>query len=243
LAYASSAVLLSVFLVPLALYLLRQNRRRLLDCADDGMKQVTTNWANRSWTRSEVLHDTRFYLLIPGYLAPSIITTALFLHHLTLADAKGWSHGWITGNYIVYATSVVVTALASGPLIDHFRAMKLMPISLLPLMVALLLVAIFDHYQIVLPYMIMLGISAGVVHTAATAMWAELYGLKYLGAIKSLGVALMVFGSALGPITLGGLMDSGKSIEIVCVWFAMYSFIGMIFMYLAFWNSITSRIP
>ena len=234
--YASSAIFLGIVLVPLSLYLLSKARGRLLYHDVYNKKDRITNRSIRSWTRSEVLRDARFYLLVPGYLAPSIVTTALFLHHLTLADAKDWSYIWVTGNYIVYAISVVVTALVSGPLIDYFRAVRLMPLSLIPLIFALLLIALFDNHQIVVPYMMMLGVSAGLVHTAASAMWPELYGLKHLGAIKSLGVILMVFGSALGPVTLGALIDIGSSIETICVLFAIYSFLGGILMYIAFRN-------
>ena len=239
--YVSSAILLGVFLVPLSIYLLQQSRVRSIKYAYSHNKCGNTDRTVRSWTRAEVLRNTRFYLLVPGYLAPSIVTTALFLHHLTLADAKGWSHSWITGNYIVYAASVVVSALFSGPLIDKFRAVRLMPISLIPLIFALLLVALSNHYQIVLPYMMLLGVCAGLVHTTAAAMWPELYGLKHLGAIKSIGVTLMVFGSALGPVTLGGLMDIGSSIETVCVLFSIYAVVSGILMYIAFWNLTTSR--
>ena len=39
--------------------------------------------------RRQMLTDPRFYLLLPAFTAPSIIMTALFFHHLTLAEGKG----------------------------------------------------------------------------------------------------------------------------------------------------------
>ena len=235
--YASGAILLSLFLIPMALYLLRQDTRKRIQHFNGNNRNRKASLAIRSWTRPEVLRDTRFYLLIPGYLAPSIITTALFLHHLTLAEEKGWSHTWITGNYIVYSASAVFTALVAGPLIDRYRAVRILPLSLVPLILALSFVVIFDSQRIVPPYMLMLGMSAGLVHTAAAAMWPELYGVRHLGAIKSLGVTLMVFGSALGPAALGGMMDVGVSIEMVCVVFIVYSIFSGILMYTAFRRS------
>jgi len=38
-----------------------------------------------------VLRDRRFWLLVPGICAPSLIITALFFHHLNIAADKGWS--------------------------------------------------------------------------------------------------------------------------------------------------------
>ena len=79
----------------------------------------------------------------------------------------------------------------------------------------------------------MLGMTAGLVHTAGVAVWPELYGLQHLGAIKSLGATLMVVGSALGPVTLGGLMDIGLPIETVFLVFIVYSLIAGVLMYSA----------
>ena len=42
-------------------------------------------------------------------------------------------------------------------------------------------------------------------------MWAELYGPRHLGAIKSLTNAIMVFASALGPALVGSLLQWGMA--------------------------------
>ena len=180
-----------------------------------------------------MLRDPRFYLLMPGVLAPSIVLTALFFHHLNLADAKGWSHAWITGSYGVYALAVVVTSLLAGYAIDRYGAARLVPGMLLPLVVALVLVAELGHPWIAWPYLFLIGVSTGIAHTAVSAMWAEIYGVAHLGAIRSFATAVGVYGSALGPVILGGLMDTGVSIESGCLLFAAYATIATLLMALA----------
>ena len=143
--------------------------------------------------------------------------TALFFHHLNLADAKGWSHAWITGNYVLYAIATVCTALVVGPLVDRLGALKVLPALLAPIALALAVVALGDAAWVVVPYLALLGLSSGVTQTLLTAMWAELYGVMHLGAIKSLVAALRVFSSALGPVSAGALMDAGVSLEAVCL--------------------------
>ena len=167
-----------------------------------------------------MLRDTRFWLLTPAVLSPSLIVTALFFHHLNLADAKGWSHAWITGNYVLYAIATVCTALVVGPLVDRLGALKVLPALLAPIALALAVVALGDAAWIVVPYLALLGLSSGVTQTLLTAMWAELYGVMHLGAIKSLVAAMRVFSSALGPVSAGALMDAGVSLEAVCVGYA-----------------------
>jgi len=61
------------------------------------------------------------------------------------------------------------------------------------------------------PYMLLMGISSGMYFTGLSALWAELYGPKHLGAIKSLTNAIMVFASALGPALVGSLLQWGMA--------------------------------
>ena len=73
----------------------------------------------------------------------------------------------------------------------------------------LLLLALLDSPWAAWPYLLLCGVTSGITYTAVSAMWAELYGLAHLGAIRSLAFAMNVFGSALGPVLLGALLDAG----------------------------------
>jgi MFS family permease len=232
--YAGIVLLLILTLVPSAFALLKGHGRRHREhLAHLANASATTTSVVRSWTRAEVLRDTRFYLLLPGILAPSIIVTAMFFHHLNLADSKGWSHTWMTGSYAIYAAATVFTSLASGSIIDRIGAVRLVPFMLAPLALAMLVVVGFASPWAVWPYLVLLGLNAGIAHTAVATLWAELYGVAHLGAIKSLAAALSVFGSALGPVILGGLMDLGVSMGQGCLIFATYTALGAVLMVLA----------
>lgn len=228
-AYAGAVLLIALILLPTALWLLKGHGRRhrihlnaLTRPADVSSPPL------RSWSLSEVLRDPRFYLLLPGLLAPAMILTAMFFHHLTLAEAKGWANAWITGNYIVFAAATMLTSLATGPVIDRLGAVRLVPLMLVPLFMAMMMVALFDNAWTVVPYLALAGVHMGLAHISVAALWTELYGLMHLGAVKSLAAALGVFGSALGPVTMGGLMDAGMSIETVCLVFAAYTILGSV---------------
>ena len=232
--YCLAAALLACILLPVSLWLLKGFHQRYHESLNQATDLILDSpRCVRSWSRSEVLNDARFYMLLPGFVAPSIISTAMFFHHLTLADSKDWSYAWITGNYVVYGASVVFTVLITGPLIDRFRTVRLLPYMLIPLVLALLIVSLFSSSWVVALYMLLFGCSAGMAHALTTAMWPELYGVKHLGSIKSLAFAITVFGSALGPVILGGLMDLGVSIESVCLLFAGYSIVGGALIYVA----------
>ena len=229
--YGATALALALVLVPAALWLLRghvhRHRAHLVQLAAPRTSEIVHT---RSWTRAEMLRDLRFYLLMPGILVPSLVLTAMFFHHLNLADAKAWSHAWMTGSYVIYALAIVVTSLMAGPAIDRYGAARLVPYMLIPLIAALLIVAEFHDPWIAWPYLFLIGVSTAIAHTAVSAMWAEIYGVTHLGAIRSLTTAISVLASALGPVSLGVLMDLGVSIETGCLLFALYATIGTLLM-------------
>ena len=67
----------------------------------------------------------------------------------------------------------------------------------------------------------MIGISNGLANVLGSSTWAEIYGVRYIGSIKALTTALMVFSTAFGTALFGILIDIGFSIERI----ALISFI------------------
>ena len=222
--YGASAVLIALTGIPTVIWLLKGH-----DTVDSRHIRVTRDAnqtsppAVRSWTRGEVIRDYLFYLLMPGLLAFSMIGTALFFHHLTLADEKGWSHTWITGNYSVFAATTVVTLILAGTLVDRLSAIRIMPYLLIPLVLAMMTIGFVQSAWGVIPYMLLLGIQSGFYFPVISALWAELYGVGHIGAIKSLSASAMVLSSAIGPVLMGWLADLGVALSTVCLYFAAYT--------------------
>lgn len=231
-----------VFLVflPLALWLLKghgeRHKRHVLDMAQsEKVKRAG------SWTRMEMLRDVRFWMLIPGLFAPSVIMTALFINHRFVAEEKGWSAVWITGNYVVYAAATIATSLVVGHLLDRMAAHRMVPLMLPPLAFGLAALAWGTDPLWVWPYFILVGISTGIGHTAVSAMWPELYGTRHLGAIKSIAASAGVFASALGPVIMGVMMDSGLSTDDVCWVFGAYVIVSIATTYAAVSPKLMAR--
>jgi MFS family permease len=233
-AYGGVALYLGLIATPIFMMMLTRIGKRWPDEQERStLSAVKHKHHQRSWSRAEVLRDPRMYLLLPGLLAIPIISTAMFFHHLTLADVKGWSYTWITGSYSLYALSTVITGLLTGQLIDRIGAVRVVPFMLIPLVLAMVVVSVFDNPFTVWVYMILMGFNVGIAHTAVSAMWAELYGVHHLGAIRSFATAISVFGTALGPVTTGILVDLGVGIEQVILLFAVYAFMGTCLLFMA----------
>jgi predicted MFS family arabinose efflux permease len=161
--------------------------------------------------------------MLPGLVAPGFIGTALFFHHLNIADAKGWEASWITANYVIYAVAIVFSMLASGALVDRFSASSVVQFMLIPLVAALIIIGFADHRLWFIAYMIMIGINFSMVANSTSAIWPELYGVGHLGAIKSMHSALAVVSSAFGPMIFGILIDHELSIRNICLLAATYA--------------------
>jgi len=195
--------------IGLALWLLKGQGERHLLHLGALQQRAASGVGPADYTRRAMLSEARFYLLLPAMISPSMIGTALFFFPAEIAAAKNWSSLWLTGNYWLYSLVSVATTIYSGLLIDRFGARRVVPLFLLPLALALVVINLSDHRYLVWPYMLSMGVSSGLYFTGLSALWAELYGPKHLGAIKSLTNAIMVFASALGPALVGSLLQWG----------------------------------
>ena len=213
--YAGVSIMVLLSLA-LALWLLKGHSHRhaihnqKIDAEETGQTGVF------SFTRRQMLSEARFYLMLPAMIAPSLIMTALFFFPAEIARAKDWSYLWVTGNYWVYSLTAVIVTVSSGVLIDKFTARRVVPMFLVPLALSLLILSLSNHAFIVWPFMLLMGACSGLYFTGLSALWAELYGPKYLGAIKSLTNAVMVFSSALGPALVGTLLSWQIQFDLIC---------------------------
>lgn len=165
--------------------------------------------APRSWTRAEMLRDARFYFVIPAGLASPILLTGFFLYQLPLAESKGWSMEWMATCFIGFAAAKTALSLGVGPVIDRFSARSVYPFMLIPMLLGFLVLLWGSHPVTAMIYMMLLGATEGISGNTKTAMFAEIYGVTHLGAIRATLVTLMVFSTASAPVLFGNLLDAG----------------------------------
>jgi len=224
-AWAAVAVALALFLIPLALWLLKGHGARhrfFLTQTATVQTDAPTASVRRQWTRAEVLRDPRFYLLCIAITAPSFISTGFFFHQAPLAAAKGWSLAWMASAFVAYTIGAIGANLAFGPLIDRFGARKLLPYYLYPLMLACLSIAVSSHHMAAMTLMFFMGLTSGSGQTLIGAAWPEFYGVMHLGAIRAMVMSMSVGASALSPLVVGWLIDRGVAMETIAIGFMIY---------------------
>lgn len=179
------------------------------------------------------LRDPLFYLLLPANLAMPFILTALFLYQLQLAEWRGWSVETMAAAFIGFAVVRMLVSLVVGPLIDRWSALAILPALLIPACFGMGVLLLDDAPWIAWAYLILVGASQGMAGPMMTAVWAEVYGVKSLGATKGMVATFGVTATALGPLLLGLALGMGVgfpaiiiSCLVICVACTLAAFIG-----------------
>ena len=177
----------------------------------------------KSWTRKEVLTDLKFYTMLPALLAPSFIITGIVINQSFIIESKDWGEYAIAKAFMFYSVLTVATLFLSGLLVDKFTSRKLLPILNIPLLLSLITLILLNHSYSAFIFMGLLGVTNGLTNVLLSSLWAEIYGVNYLGSIKALTGSFMVFSTALATAVFGSLIDLGYSIEDIAILCSVYT--------------------
>ena len=182
----------------------------------------------KQWKRTEVLKDYKFYIVCLNMLAMPWIVTGVFVYQSFITESKEWGTFVIAQSFMVYSVLSVVTLLISGFLIDKFTSRKLLIFMNLPVMLSVIVLFFFNSTISAYVFLGLIGISNGFANVLGSSTWAEIYGVKYIGSIKALTTALMVFSTAFGTALFGLLIDKGFTIEDIALVSFVYMFASLI---------------
>ena len=186
----------------------------------------------KQWKRNEVLKDYRFYVICLSMLAMPWIATGTFVYQSFIVSSKDWGPYVIAQSFMVYSILSVITLFLSGFLIDKFTSRKLLIYMNIPLLFSTLVLYYFDSPISSFVFLGLIGISNGLANVLGSATWAEIYGVKYIGSIKALTTALMVFSTAFGTALFGILIDNSFSIEQIALVSGSYIIIAILLLFL-----------
>ena len=203
--------LIVLICLPLASYILVKDVK--LDTREGSQKKILKEENIKNWKRIEVLGDYRFYIVSLNMLAMPWIATGVFVYQSFVTNSKGWGEYTIAQSFMSYSIFSVITLVVAGYLIDKFTSRKLLIYMNIPLFLGTLVIIYFDAPQTAFLFLGLVGISNGLANLLGSSTWAEIYGVKYIGSIKALTTALMVFATAFGTALFGFLIDAGFSIE------------------------------
>ena len=220
------AALITLFSIPILIWLLRQERSpQSIDAEDQswGMNKL-------HWTRKKTISHPLFWFMMPAVIGQSAFNTAFFFQQVHFSEIKGWEHLSLVSMFPIYTGVAICMMILSGILLDKFGTAKLIPYFQLPMIIAFILFAFGETLYSALLGFIFLGITSGANTTLPNAFWAEFFGTKHLGSIKAAAAAAMVLGSAIGPALTGILLDFDISLNLQYVGISTFFIISSLLM-------------
>jgi len=193
------------------------------EASDEDKKDVEI----KQWKRREVIKDYRFYIISSNMLAMPWIFTGFAVFQSFVQTSKGWGPYVIAQSFMSYSIFSVLTLFLSGFLIDKFTSRKLLIYMNIPLLLSVVVLFFFDTPIVAFIFLGLVGISNGFANILGSSTWAELYGVKYLGSIKALTTALMVFATAFGTALFGFLIDKGFTVGDIAIVSGSYIFVSL----------------
>ena len=217
-----------LIVLPISSYLLIKNLNlNSRETENEDIKEIEI----KQWKRVEVIKDYRFYIISLNMLAMPWIFTGFAVFQSFIQTSKGWGPYVIAQSFMSYSILSVLTLFLSGFLIDKFTSRKLLIYMNIPLLLAVIVLILFDTSITAFIFLGLVGISNGFANILGSSTWAELYGVKYLGSIKALTTALMVFATAFGTALFGFLIDIGFTVGNIAAVSGAYIFLSLILLF------------
>ena len=214
------AAALVLVTIPIIQRLLRAERTpQSLAASDESL-----GMSGKHWTRRNVLRHPLFYILLPLFVGPPAWGTALFFQQVHLTEVKGWGLPAFVALLPIYTVATIGFTFLAGWAVDRFGVKWVVPFQTVPFGIAFLVLGYADTIFMAGVGLVIFGLGQALHGTGTTAFWAVFYGTRHLGAIKAVGAALMVFGSAIGPGITGALIDQGIDFPAQMIPIAIYYF-------------------
>ena len=96
----------------------------------------------------------------------------------------------------------------------------------IPFALAMGLGAILEGSWVAFLMMAILGIGIGMMGPISNSLWAEVYGVRHIGAIRALLTSIMIVSTSASPFLLGLAIDAGLSGSQLLLSMGSYAFVA-----------------
>ena len=210
--YFLALILMSVYL-PSTFFITKKNRIYNHGSSQGEFVDCHTN--KKSWTPRQVLRHKIFYLLIVHSVFPAFSLSGFLIYQTAYTQAKAWPVQTIAFSMSLFAIGRLLSSFVIGPLVDKLGAVKLFPFYQVPLTLAFLVLWGFSDVSSSYVGLFLCGLTVGAAAPIKSSLWAELYGIEHLGAIKSLFATIIVVVTSISPLFFGWMVDQEKHLQLL----------------------------
>ena len=169
-----------------------------------------------------------------------MFTTTLFFHQVHLVNVKGWEMSEFVILIPFYSFTSLLSLYIFGYLVDRFNTKNILPFFLLPLIMGFTTLASANSYLTLILVFVFLGTMQGAYSVVYGTFFPEFFGTKNLASIRTVGLAVMVLSSAIGPVLSGYFIDLGYEIDDQFMFMSFFAiFASILFMFVSFRTKIS----
>lgn len=211
-AWAVLGLSVLIIFTPLAIWLLR-NKPEDIGLRPDGENVLTDEEhqkslsADISWTAKEARTTKTFWLLLFCVAIPALVNTGMTFHLVSIFSEKALAPE--TAATVLSLMAVIgfpVTFLA-GFLLDKIAVRWMLVLLFVGEIGFILLLLQADVFSLAILFGVVWGFVSGIERVTLSVVWPNYYGRQYIGSINGIAMAVMVIGSALGPLPFGLYYD------------------------------------
>lgn len=154
----------------------------------------------KQFTLKEARRGSSFWLFVIPLAIYALYVTGFTFHLVSLFDEAGIGREKALAIFIPVSFISVSFALGGGWISDRIKLQYLLYLMLFGEILALFSLANINSGIYYSTFIIGNGIVSGIFNVLMAVTWPRFYGRDYLGRITGFVMAIIVFGSALGPI-------------------------------------------
>ena len=205
------------------------------DPADARAVEIARQDYANSRTRGEAVRTFAMWLLVLAFGFAMVGLISLIFHSIPFLTDNGYTRGEAALIVSAQGGSAIVSKFAWGWAMQHFPARGLAAISFLMSGGAVLVmvpIAATGSLELMFAAFIVWGWGIGGMIPLSEFIWAQFFGRRYLGAVRSAGMPVMIIFSASGPFFAGWYYDAlgsydGALITFGALWFVAAALVMM----------------
>ncbi|MGM0442615.1 MAG: MFS transporter [Fibrobacterota bacterium] len=209
--YGGMILILSAVYFPAVLLLYR----RVPAIASPEARAVGEQEVTLHSTRGEALREPYLWTILPAAVIAPFVNTALFFHNDALSSIHQWNPSLLATGFTFFALFRAAGAFGAGPLVDRFSGVSLFPFHILPMAAGLWFLASGTSPQTSWIFFAAAGLTTGLGSNLKSALLAERYGTRHLGAIRSVVSSALIFSTAVSPFLMGAFLDRGVTLAAI----------------------------
>ena len=203
-------IILLVVFIPISQNIFNKNPR----LKDPSYREDKPSSSEVDFSRKEVLKSIQFYCIVPQSILPPFLITGFFIHQGALNQfSPNWSASWFASSLTGFAIARAMGSFFIGKGIDKWKASELFPFFTLPIALGIVNTLYFQSSLSLVILFVLCGATAGLGGNIKSALLAECFGTKNLGAIRSVFSFCLLSSTAISPALAGILLEKGFHYE------------------------------